>query len=58
MGIETEEATKEDWLAAIDKVDQAVDSGQIRRITGQEYTEDLTERQRGGRRSAGPATPT
>ena len=42
MGIEKEEATKEDWLAAIDKVDQAVDSGQIRRITGQEYTEDLT----------------
>ncbi len=42
MGIEKEEATKEDWLTAIDKVDQAVDSGQIRRITGQEYTEDLT----------------
>ena len=42
MGIEKEEATKEDWLAAIDKVDQAVDSGQIRRITDQDYTEDLT----------------
>ena len=36
------EATKEDWLAAIDKIDEAVDSGQIRGITGNEYTEDLT----------------
>ena len=35
-------ATKEDWLAAIDKVGEAVDSGQIRRVTGNEYTEDLT----------------
>ncbi|MEK6326582.1 MAG: spermidine/putrescine ABC transporter substrate-binding protein [Actinomycetota bacterium] len=42
MGIEREEATKEDWLAAIDKVDQAVDSGQIRRVSDQDYTEDLT----------------
>ena len=41
-GLTTEEATKEDWLAAIDKVNEAVDSGQIRRITGNEYTEDLT----------------
>jgi spermidine/putrescine transport system substrate-binding protein len=41
-GIPTDEANKEDWLAAIDKVDQAVESGQIRRITGNEYTEDLT----------------
>jgi spermidine/putrescine transport system substrate-binding protein len=41
-GIEPGEATKQDWLDAIDKIDQAVDSGQIRRITGNEYTEDLT----------------
>jgi len=42
-GIESaEEATKEDWLAAIDKVGAAVESGQIRRVTGNEYTEDLT----------------
>jgi spermidine/putrescine transport system substrate-binding protein len=41
-GIDMETATKEDWLAAIDKLAQAVDSGQIRRITGNEYTEDLT----------------
>ena len=41
-GLTTADATKEDWLAAIDKIDEAVDSGQIRRITGNEYTEDLT----------------
>jgi spermidine/putrescine transport system substrate-binding protein len=42
MGIETEEATKEDWLAAIDKVAAGIDSGQIRRATDNSYTEDLT----------------
>ena len=41
-GVDLETASKEDWLAAIDKVEQAVDSGQIRRITSNEYTEDLT----------------
>jgi spermidine/putrescine transport system substrate-binding protein len=41
-GIEPDEATKEDWLAAIDKLREARDSGQIRRFTGNEYTEDLT----------------
>jgi spermidine/putrescine transport system substrate-binding protein len=41
-GIEPDEATKEDWLAAIEKLDEAADSGQIRRFTGNEYTEDLT----------------
>ena len=41
-GIKPDEATKEDWLAAIDKVREARDSGQIRRFTGNEYTEDLT----------------
>jgi spermidine/putrescine transport system substrate-binding protein len=41
-GIPAEEATKEDWLAAIDKLREARDSGQIRRFTGNEYTEDLT----------------
>lgn len=42
QGVNMDEATKQDWLDAIDKIDQAVDSGQIRRITGNEYTEDLT----------------
>jgi spermidine/putrescine transport system substrate-binding protein len=41
-GVDMESATKEDWLAAIDKVAQGVDSGQIRKVTGNEYTEDLT----------------
>jgi spermidine/putrescine transport system substrate-binding protein len=41
-GINPAEATTEEWLAAIDKVGEAVDSGQIRRVTGNEYTEDLT----------------
>jgi spermidine/putrescine transport system substrate-binding protein len=41
-GISPDEATKEDWLAAIDKLREARDSGQIRRFTGNEYTEDLT----------------
>jgi spermidine/putrescine transport system substrate-binding protein len=42
MGVNPDEATKDDWLAAIDKIRQARDSGQIRRFTGNEYTEDLT----------------
>jgi spermidine/putrescine transport system substrate-binding protein len=41
-GVNMDEATTEDWLAAIDKVGKAVDSGQIRKVTGNEYTEDLT----------------
>jgi spermidine/putrescine transport system substrate-binding protein len=41
-GIDPNEATKEDWLAAIDKLREARDSGQIRAFTGNEYTEDLT----------------
>ena len=41
-GIPADEATKEDWLAAIEKLREARDSGQIRAFTGNEYTEDLT----------------
>jgi spermidine/putrescine transport system substrate-binding protein len=41
-GIDVNDATKDDWLAAIDKLREARDSGQIRRFTGNEYTEDLT----------------
>jgi len=41
-GIDPEEATTEDWLAAIDKIKSASDSGQIRRFTGNDYTEDIT----------------
>jgi spermidine/putrescine transport system substrate-binding protein len=42
MGKDPNTATKDDWLAAIDKLRQARDSGQIRKFTGNEYTEDLT----------------
>jgi spermidine/putrescine transport system substrate-binding protein len=41
-GVNMEDATKEDWLAAIDKIGEAVESGQIRKVTGNDYTEDLT----------------
>jgi spermidine/putrescine transport system substrate-binding protein len=41
-GIDVESATKQDWLDAIDKLREATESGQIRRWTGNEYTEDLT----------------
>jgi spermidine/putrescine transport system substrate-binding protein len=41
-GIPPDEATTDDWLAAIDKLREARDSGQIRAFTGNEYTEDLT----------------
>jgi spermidine/putrescine transport system substrate-binding protein len=40
-GVDPAEATNEEWLAAVDKVDAAADSGQIRRFTGNEYNEDL-----------------
>ena len=41
-GVDMANATKEDWLAAIEKIGKAVESGQIRKVTGNEYTEDLT----------------
>jgi spermidine/putrescine transport system substrate-binding protein len=40
-GIDPEDATKEDWLAAIDKIKAAVESGQIRDITGNDYVDDI-----------------
>jgi spermidine/putrescine transport system substrate-binding protein len=41
-GIDPKDATKEDWLDEIDKLQQAVDSGQLRRFTGNDYVQDLT----------------
>jgi len=41
-GIDPVEASNEDWLNAIDKIKAASESGQIRRFTGNDYTEDLT----------------
>jgi spermidine/putrescine transport system substrate-binding protein len=40
-GVDPAEATNEEWLAAVDKIDAAADSGQIRRFTGNDYNEDL-----------------
>ncbi|HEU5143011.1 MAG TPA: spermidine/putrescine ABC transporter substrate-binding protein [Solirubrobacterales bacterium] len=41
-GVDPEEATTEEWMTAIDKLGDAASSGQIRKFTGNEYTEDLT----------------
>ena len=41
-GVDFEEATDEDWLKAIEKIEDAAASGQIRRFTGNDYTEELT----------------
>ena len=40
-GIDPAEATKEDWLATIEKIRDAAKSGQIRKFTGNNYTNDL-----------------
>jgi spermidine/putrescine transport system substrate-binding protein len=40
-GIDPADATTEDWMDAIEKIRGAVESGQIRKITGNDYTKDL-----------------
>lgn len=40
-GVDMENATLDDWMAAIDKLQEAVDSGQIRRFTGNDYAQDM-----------------
>ena len=40
-GVEVEEASTDDWMAAIDKLGEAIDSGQIVDFTGNDYTADL-----------------
>ena len=40
-GIDPAEATEEDWMAAIDRIRESAESGQIRRFTGNDYTRDL-----------------
>jgi spermidine/putrescine transport system substrate-binding protein len=42
MGVDLASATEDDWLAAIAKIQEAADSGQIRRFTGNDYARDLT----------------
>ncbi|HYI81260.1 MAG TPA: spermidine/putrescine ABC transporter substrate-binding protein [Thermoleophilaceae bacterium] len=41
-GIDPSEASKQQWLDAIQKLGDAVDSGQLRRFTGNDYTQDMT----------------
>lgn len=43
MGIKTEDATIDDVLKAIDKIDAENRKGQIRRFTGNDYTSDLAK---------------
>jgi spermidine/putrescine transport system substrate-binding protein len=43
QGIDPEKATKDQALAAIDKIEKASKDGQIRRFTGNEYTRDITK---------------
>jgi spermidine/putrescine transport system substrate-binding protein len=40
-GIDPADATTEDWLEQIDRLQGYVDSGQIRRFTGNDYIQDL-----------------
>ena len=42
MGVDLSKATEDDWLAAIKKISDAADSGQIRRFTGNDYARDVT----------------
>ncbi len=42
-GVDPVEATTEDWLAAIDKLQKASDDGQIRQFTGNNYIQDLAK---------------
>jgi spermidine/putrescine transport system substrate-binding protein len=42
-GVDPNQASEEDWLQAIDTLKGAVDSGQIRRFTGNDYARDLTK---------------
>jgi spermidine/putrescine transport system substrate-binding protein len=41
-GVDPTEATTEDWLEQIDELKQASESGQLRRFTGNDYIQDLT----------------
>jgi len=41
-GVDPDKASEADWMKAIDKIGGAVESGQIRRFTGNDYARDLT----------------
>jgi spermidine/putrescine transport system substrate-binding protein len=40
-GVDPAKATEDDWMKAIEKIKGAVESGQIRRFTGNDYTRDM-----------------
>ena len=42
-GLDMNTVTLDDALAAVEKIDKAAESGQIRRFTGNDYTSDLTQ---------------
>jgi len=42
-GVDPTDASTEEWLAAVDKVKQAKEDGQIRRFTGNDYVQDLAK---------------
>jgi spermidine/putrescine transport system substrate-binding protein len=42
-GVDPVEATTEDWMAAIDKIQEGINSGQIRDFTGNDYVQDLAK---------------
>ena len=41
-GVDPDTATEADWMKAIEKIQSAAQSGQIRRFTGNDYAADLT----------------
>lgn len=41
-GTDPAEATEEDWMETIDRIEEAVDSGQIRKFYGNDYASDFT----------------
>ena len=43
MGADPETASTDEFMAAIDKIGEASESGQIRGFTGNEYTKDITK---------------
>jgi spermidine/putrescine transport system substrate-binding protein len=43
MGFDPENASKDDFMKAIEKIGEGADSGQIRGFTGNEYTKDITK---------------
>jgi spermidine/putrescine transport system substrate-binding protein len=42
VGADPENFTKDEWTKAINRLDEAVSSGQVRAFTGNEYIQDLT----------------